>query len=118
MRLEGAGRACVDKRLQFGERKAIDLKQLPSTSCAVGKKLHVVLDAVECNGHPAVTKADLCALKVFVFTIRAHAGLTRRALDLSDGWPFVKRNARMYFTDVKSCDSINSGHNTVLTRVM
>ena len=95
MRLEGAGRACVDKRLQLGEREAIDLKQLLDAGFAVGERLHVVLDAVECNGHHAVTKADLCALKVFEFTIWAHAGLARRALDLSNGRPFVKRNARL-----------------------
>src|SRR5665648_354409 len=95
MRIKGACRAFINKLLQTPERKAIDLEQLPSTSCAVGKKLHVVLDAVECNGHPAVTKADLCALKVFVFTIRAHAGHIRRALNLSLAWPLVKRNARL-----------------------
>jgi hypothetical protein len=95
MRLEGAGRACVDKRLQFGERKAIDLKQLLDASFAVGERLHVVLDAVECNGHHAVTKADLRADVVFVIAIRAHAGLTRRTLGLSDGRPFVERNARI-----------------------
>ena len=94
MRLEGAGRACVDKRLQFGEREAIDLKQLLDAGFAVDERLHVVLDAVECNGHHAVTKADLRAEVVFVIAIRAHASRTRRALDLSEGRPFVKRNAR------------------------
>ena len=61
MRLEGAGRAFIDELLQFVEREAIDLKQLLDASRAVGEGLHIVLDAVECNGHHAVTKTNLSA---------------------------------------------------------